>query len=171
MGARIGITAAVAALAVAGCGSTAPPTAPSAPAPAKQGQSRPKARAMSAAQVVQSFKRAGLPIGRTEPYTETTDPNHLLDRPGQYTSKANFIDRRVRGQGSPGPSIDSAQGGSVEVFATPTDAATRARYVRTVTQSASALTEYDFLQGRTLLRLSKVLTPTQANAYKAALTR
>jgi len=126
---------------------------------------------MSAAQVVQSFKRAGQPVGRTEAYTETTDPNHLLGRPGQYTSKANFIDRRVRGQGGSGRSIESAQGGSVEVFATPADAGRRARYVRAVSQSASILVEYDFLQGSTLLRLSNVLTPAQANAYKATLTR
>lgn len=134
-------------------------------------KSHTSSKPRSARQVVQRFKRAGLPIGRVEVYTATTDLNHLLGRPGQYTSKANWIDTRIKGEGSSGTSIDSVRGGSVEVFGTLADASRRARYVRAVTQSSSAFVEYDFQRGSVLLRLSRDLTPAQASAYKAALKR
>jgi hypothetical protein len=46
-------------------------------------------------QIIAALKSAGLPIGAVRSYTASTDPNKLLGRPGQYTGKANFRDRRL----------------------------------------------------------------------------
>jgi hypothetical protein len=48
-------------------------------------------------------------------YTDATDPNHLLGRPGQYTSKVNFVDSRLAPPSNPAL-IDVNDGGSVEAF-------------------------------------------------------
>jgi hypothetical protein len=116
---------------------------------------------------VQHLKALGLPIFAVKTFTAANDPNALLGRPGEYTSKANFRDRRL---GAPG--FDPIQdGGSVEVFATNTAAQRRYKYVHAITQSAPIFFEYDYLHGRALLRLSHRLTPAQAHRYAAALNR
>jgi integrase len=50
------------------------------------------------AEVIAGLKREGMPIGATRFYTPSSDPNHLLGRPGQYTGKANFKDRDPEAQ-------------------------------------------------------------------------
>jgi len=60
--------------------------------------------------VFAALKSAGLPIGAVRSYTASTDPNELLGRPGQYTGKANFRDRRL----PPTKDFDTSSGGSVE---------------------------------------------------------
>jgi hypothetical protein len=101
--------------------------------------------------------------------TAANDPNHLLGRPGQYTSKVTFTDSRIKASDV----IDSSKGsvdlgGSIEVFADPTDAAARANYLEAVTRLMSALTENDYLHGTVLLRVSHYLPPAQGTAYKSA---
>ncbi len=61
-------------------------------------------------------------------------------------------------------------GGSVEVFDSTEDARNRYEYLKAVTKKVSFLTEYDFLVGTTLLRVSRSLTPKQAAEYETALT-
>jgi len=121
----------------------------------------------SAVQVMRGLKRAGMPITRYVNYSAASDPNHLLGRPGQYVSKVNFHDARLR----PVRGFDTEGGGSVETFRTRTDAQNRYRYVHAITSSSSLFAEYEYLQGTVFLRLSKVLTPRQAAAYKRALLR
>jgi hypothetical protein len=118
----------------------------------------------TAQQVVGKLKQAGLPIGRYRIYTASTDPNKLLGRPGQYTSKVNFNDTRL------GFKADYAVdgGGSVEVFANVQDAQRRYKFMVALAKSP-LFAEYDYLQGVILLRLSHDLTPTQARQYLTAL--
>ncbi|MFJ7250541.1 hypothetical protein ACIQWA_38680 [Kitasatospora sp. NPDC098652] len=79
--------------------------------------------------------------------TAEDDPNHLLGRPGQYTSKVTFTDTRVKAADLDGQDADSvARGGAIEVFATPADAEQRAKYIQDTVKSLPALTEYDFLK-------------------------
>ena len=62
-----------------------------------------------------------------------------------------------------------SDGGSVEVFATVTDAQHRFKYLQAISTSGNALfAEYEYLDGIAILRLSSKLTPTQAAAYKTA---
>ncbi|MFD8394921.1 hypothetical protein ACFV2N_38470 [Streptomyces sp. NPDC059680] len=101
--------------------------------------------------------------------TADDDPNHLLGRPGQYTSKVTFSDSRIKAADVEGTKAgDVDRGGAVEVFADPADAATRAKYIQAVTKSMPALAEYDYVHGTVLVRVSHYLTPAQAAAYKTA---
>jgi len=103
-------------------------------------------------------------------YTEASDPNHQLGRPGGYTSKVTFSDSRI-----PAKEVeftdehDLTRGGSVEVFDTAAAAEKRAAYIRKIGESMPTFAEYDYVQGPVLLRVSKILTPTQAKEYEQAL--
>jgi hypothetical protein len=121
---------------------------------------------LDAGSLVGLFQANGLPVGRYQVYNASTDPNHLLGRPGLYTSKVNFVDTRIDQSGYAGEkTIDTNQGGSVEVFGTEDDAKQRADYVRSITRGSAIFAEYSYLRGRVFLRLSKELTPKQAKAY------
>ena len=124
----------------------------------------------SAQQLVLELRASGLPIGKIKVYTASTDGNHLLGRPGQYTGKVSFRDRRIR-DGGAGYAVSS--GGSLEVFATSGDARRRAAFVSSIFESASPAvpSEHDYVRGNVFLRLSHVLTPAQTRAYEAALRR
>lgn len=93
-------------------------------------------------------------------YTATTDPNHLLDRQGEYTSKVNW--------GSDGTDQTAATGGSIEVFADAADAQARLQYLQAFKPPFGD--GYDYLTGTALLRLAAGYTPTQATTLKAAFT-
>jgi hypothetical protein len=126
---------------------------------------------LSATDIVNGLKNAGLPIGQVQTYDASNDPNHLLGRPGQYTSKVNFADTRLPAASG----LDVSGGGSVEAFSSLSDAQTRAAYLATVTGALGALGgEYDYRSGTVVLRLGFELTPDQAQQYAsqlAALTR
>ena len=122
---------------------------------------------LDAGSLVGLFQANGLPVGKFQVYNASTDPNKLLGRPGFYTSKSNFIDTRIDQSGFAGEkTIDTEQGGSVEVFASEGDAKQRADYVRPITRGSALFAEYSYLRDRVFLRLSKELTPKQAKAYE-----
>ncbi|WP_234314261.1 MULTISPECIES: hypothetical protein [unclassified Streptomyces] len=101
--------------------------------------------------------------------TAENDPNHFLGRPHQYTSKITFTDRRIPTDQTEGNEPGDVElGGSVEVFSNPADAKARHDYIRAVTKGVPALTEYDYLHGVTLIRVSRLLTPAQAAEYEKA---
>ncbi|MEV4438502.1 hypothetical protein AB0K09_05685, partial [Streptomyces sp. NPDC049577] len=105
----------------------------------------------------------------TSTVTAESDKNHLLGRPGQYTSKVTFADSRVpKDDASVYKTGDVELGSAVEVFTTPQDAQARAQYVQTVSKSLPAFAEYDFVHGATLIRVSHYLTPQQAEDYRKA---
>jgi hypothetical protein len=98
--------------------------------------------------------------------TASTDPNNLLGRPGGYTSKADWTDSRSK------PKLDDEvqRGGSVEVYDDPAAAEERAKYIADTLKAAKIFgTEYHYLNGGVLLRVSGALTPDQAAEYEAAL--
>lgn len=119
----------------------------------------------TAIEVLRSLKRAGLPIGGYINYTAANDGNHLLGRPGQYVSKVNFRDKRLKAW----PDFDSNGGGTIETFASEDDTKKRYDYVHAISSSASLFAEYEYRDGLVLLRLSHYLTPRQAAAYQEAL--
>jgi len=113
------------------------------------------------------LKTAGLPIADFRMYTVSTDPNHLLGRPGQYISKVNFHDRRL----TRSTSFAVSGGGSVETFERTRDAERRFEYLRAVTDTSPLFGEYHYLEGRVILRLSFDLTPLQAKSYEDTFQR
>ncbi|MFF0297758.1 hypothetical protein ACFYST_30500 [Kitasatospora sp. NPDC004614] len=161
------------ALIVTGCSSstdssnTAAPAAStpvaSAPAPAKQ--------QLDAAAALAALTAHAPTIKQVKAYTADTDPNHLLGRPGQYTSKVAFNDSRIKAEDVEGQDEDAViRGGSIEVFASAADATARAAYLEKVTKSMPALVEYDFVVRETaVLRVSQRLSPDQAKALADAL--
>jgi hypothetical protein len=121
----------------------------------------------SADDVLQGLKDKEMPISESIVYTAKNDPNELLGRPNQYTSKVMFKDTRL----NPDPiakEFDVQNGGSIEVFEDEDDAIARAKYLETITKSFSFSAEYAYREGTVLLRLSHRLTPDQAAEYEDA---
>ncbi|MFF7142260.1 hypothetical protein ACFZB5_13560 [Streptomyces nodosus] len=101
--------------------------------------------------------------------TADNDPNHLLGRPNQYTSKVTFTDSRIKASDVEGTEKgDVERGGAIEAFANAEDAKARAEYIQSVTKSMPALAEYDYVHGNVLVRVSHYLPPAQAAEYKTA---
>jgi hypothetical protein len=149
------------AAALTACGTTAvhaPASGPAAP--------------LTARTAYQQMSRTVTSMGRPGTVTATTDPNYLLGRPGEYTSKVTFTDSSVPAGdvAGAGPG-DVERGGAIEVFAHPGDARTRAAYIRSVTRGMPALAEYDYVQGTVLVRVSRYLAPKRAAAYESAVAR
>ena len=116
---------------------------------------------MTAEQVITKMQDAGLPIDNIIVYDEKTDWNKLLGRPNQYTSKVNFADIRLD-QTDP----DNPNGGTIEVFENASDLDKRKKHNEMVMEEYPVFTEYLFVKGNRIMRLSYDLTPDQANEYK-----
>jgi hypothetical protein len=127
------------------------------------------AQAMDAATALATLKDAGLPITDSAMITEINDANDLIGRPGQYVSKVAFADSRL------GVPIDPAEpgnegGGSIEVFADDADARVRSDYIQEALQSLGPIagTEYHYLAGPILVRVTGELPPSVAAEYETA---
>jgi hypothetical protein len=88
-------------------------------------------------------------------YTAVTDPNHLLGRQGEYTSKVEW-------------SADGEISG-IEAFADAPDAQLRYAYLRAFRPPIGD--GYDYLYRAAILRLASVYTPAQAEALDASFER
>lgn len=127
---------------------------------------------LTATEIIRDLAKRIPSIKLTVVYNASTDPNHLLGRPGQYTSKAAFTDSRLTASQIQGDTDlgDVQAGGGVEVYPTAAGARQRAHYLYTLTTADPSLgVEYDFLAGPILLRVSGLLTPAQAAVDKRAL--
>ena len=133
------LCAAAAVIAVAGCGS---PAAASLSAPAS-GTAPASAAARTRAATASALARA-MGIKKFTAYTAETDPNKLLGRQREYTSKVNW------------------KAGSIEVFSVHADAAAREQYLENF--QCPFGDGYDYLDGDALLRLACAVTPSQAKS-------
>lgn len=118
---------------------------------------------LTAEDVLNALKAAGLPVEKEIVYTAENDPNKLLGRPNQYTGKANWNDARVE------PLTPDDRSMTVEVFASAEDVENRHRYVEAIGKSMSPLAQYQYVHKNALLRLSHKLTPQQASEYEKVL--
>lgn len=133
---------------------------------------------MNAQQVIEYLDEQGVPIYTFVAYTEETDPNDLLGRPGEYTSKASFVDEREAEEfdemnsylsGMEGYEPDYlSYGGTVEVFASEDECAERLAYLESLSGTLFGNNEYMYQRQNVLLRVNYCLTPTQAQEYEAA---
>jgi len=125
---------------------------------------------MSASEVLRQLRAEGMPVGAVTDLTASTDPNELLGRPGQYTSKAFFVDTRLGATDKYGARREEADaGGSVEVFESEADAEKRSEYVQAISEGSGPFAEYSYQRGLIFLRLTKSMTPDQAKDYERAL--
>jgi hypothetical protein len=161
---------------VVACGGAATSTATLTPTVSPAATSTPiptptAAPALTASSVYSALQAAGLPVSRLIVYTAATDPNHLLGRPGGYLSKCAWSDSRVPAADTAGLSPgDIGFGGGVEVFSTAAEATARAEYIATAEAAVPLVgSEYDYLAGPVLVRVSQYLTPDQAATYGSAI--
>lgn len=128
----------------------------------------PQARKVETAQqVVDALRSGGLPITDVVIIDERTDSNNLLGRPGQYTSKVFFYD----GRHPKSPEGGDEGENSVEYFASAADAKKRDDYIAQVTDGVPLLMQYRLRHGKVLVRLDKVLLPSEAKEYELALSK
>lgn len=107
---------------------------------------------LDARAVLAKLVDAGIPATNTFVQTSSTDPNHLLGRPSQYTSRVSF-DLPSGDTSAPPGHVD--RGGVVEVFDSATDAAARRDYIMALLVADPILgTESDYLHGRILVRVA-----------------
>jgi hypothetical protein len=129
---------------------------------------KPKVKnGVNASDVVNALKKEGLPIGDQLVCTDDNDPDQLMGRPGQYTSKANFVDTTEQEN----MKVEILHGGTVEVFDNNVDAKNRFNYISKIAKSSPVFDEYDFVQGKILLRLSKNLPSNHAKKYEDTLKK
>lgn len=101
--------------------------------------------------------------------TEANDGNHLIGRPHQYTSAMKFSDARIKASDVEGAEKDDvSRGGGIEVFANHADAQARADYIQKIVQASPIFAEYDYVAGNVVVRVSHLLSPSQAAGYKTA---
>jgi hypothetical protein len=134
------------------------PTDTTAPPPAEM--------SLSDEAIISALKAAGIPIGKTVIFTAETDPNKLLGRPNQYIAKATWHDTRLS---EPTGELGVEHGGGLEIYQDEAAAQARMDYIQELGKKMPILVEYNYVKGPVLLRVSKELTPTQAEAYKKAL--
>ena len=105
-------------------------------------------------------------VKNTAVYTEETDPNKQLGRPNGYISKTAFSDSRVDELVVEGSEPDSTErGGSVEVYPTAEGAKARSAYIQSLLGGVLG-TEYHFLNGGILVRVTGNITPSESTVYK-----
>lgn len=107
---------------------------------------------------------AGLPVGQSTVWDETTDPNELLGRPGQYVAKATWTDTRVECFSDP-PGVDC--GGDIEIFENPDDRDERYEYLAGFADQAPIGGYYQWRLPNAVIRVGFELTPSQAEEYAA----
>lgn len=162
-------------LTLASCGeaatTTSTTTTPNKPVATTIPTPTPVPQPKTAVDVLTALK-ANIPtIGESFTYTEDNDVNKLLGRPGQYTGKINFKDTRVVRQyiNNTGAKIEVNDGGSIETFASATDAQSRFKYIQAISKSGGMFAEYEYINGTVILRVSNELAPSKAKEYEMAL--
>ena len=147
---------------LAGCGQASETTTN---IPAQATSPAPTA-ALDAGGVINALKATGLPITEVNVLTEATDTNKMMGRPNGYTSKAFFVDQRHEGEG-----VEPSEQNTVEVFPDADGATRRREFIEGVTKEMPMFTQYIIQSGPILLRLDKVVTPTEAKEYEEALAK
>jgi len=140
-------------LALAGCAAPTPNSTPTATITAT-------AEPVTAASVAAKIKTA-VPGVWLIPITDANDPNNLLGRPTGYVAAVIVNDKRVTCD-----SLGTDCGATVEQWPTAADATARSEYIQSILKGGTWLgSEYDYVDGVVLIRVSGALKPSQAKAY------
>lgn len=159
------IAATVITLALTGCsnGETDPP-ATNAQATATTSTA---AKTTSAADIAGKFKAANLPVIGYAEQDEKTDPNDKLGRPNGYTARASFD---VTGGDPRAEKYVIERGAVIEIWPNAADAQQRSEYIQSTLKAAPILgTEYHYVTGGALVRISGKVLPSLAKKYEQAL--
>lgn len=119
--------------------------------------------------VAERLKAAGLFTGAIAVQDEATDPNKQLGRPGRYTSRASFDLPGGDTAADPGA---ADRGAVVEVFPDAAAAKARADFIqKTLADTPMLGSEYDYVNGGVLLRITGKVLPSEAKKFEAALAK
>lgn len=124
-----------------------------------------KAELPNAEGLLTELKEKNSNLEKIQVFTEETDPNEKLGRPGNYISKADFSDTRLDQEGS-----EYLVGGTLETFSSKGDCDKRAEYLNKMNDPSIvflALNQYVYQYDKVLLRIDYDLTPEQADEYKS----
>src|SRR5690606_14641680 len=99
-----------------------------------------------------------------EAYTEDSDPNDLIGRPGGYVSAAAIDDDALDGDSG------VSRGAVIETFGSKAEAQDRSDYIQNALKEGGPAfgTEWHHLAGTALLRVSGDLKPSINDLYAAA---
>lgn len=134
---------------------TGAPTTTAAPTPAAD-----------ATAIAQDLKNNIGSIQKIVTVTEDNDPNDKIGRPNGYVSAAVIYDSGA----DCGEDLGVDCGATVEVWPSADDAKARSDYIQGILKDAPILgSEYNYLEGAALLRVTGGIKPTVAKEYQDAL--
>ncbi|QNF95348.1 hypothetical protein [Janibacter sp. YB324] len=149
------------ALALSGCSSGADDDTTD---PAPSTSSETTARAVDATTSAKELQDAVPTVTKVVTITEDNDPNNLLGRPHGYESAAVLYDKAGT---CDAPSSDC--GAVIETFADESAAKARGEYIQGLLRESPVLgSEWDYVKGTSLLRVSGTLKPSANEAYAKA---
>lgn len=118
-----------------------------------------------ATKVAESIKTSVESVGKVVTVTEDNDPNNKIGRPNGYVSAAVIYDEAL----DCGEDLGVDCGATVEVWSSADAAKERSEYIQGLQESSPMLgSEYNYLDGATLLRVSGDVKPSVAKEYEAA---
>lgn len=115
----------------------------------------------TAEELINNMKNDLKNLGEVTVYTIDTDPNKLMGKDGEYTSKISFEDTRLKQSENRDPN-----GGTIEVFNTVSDAKARYAYIKGISDAMPILKESTYRVDKYLLRTSKDLNANQVKEYE-----
>jgi hypothetical protein len=167
-------------------------TGPSAPARHSTPAHIANAQVLSASAVAVRLQTQVPAMNHLVVFTASTDPNNMLGRQGDYTSKVQWRDSRAihKGEAPYFQSMKSlglhpkaadalssagsgvALGGSIEVYPSAAGAEARYRYIVRVNKSVPMIADgYDYVHGTAVLRLSKLSDARAGKGIRSSVRR
>lgn len=117
-----------------------------------------------ATEVAEELKGASPTASKVVTITEDNDPNDLIGRPNGYDSAAIIYDSEVSCD-----ELGSECGVVVEVFSEEDAAQARGEYIQGILSESPALgSEWDYVKGSVVLRVSGELKPSSNTKYAEA---
>jgi hypothetical protein len=122
------------------------------------------AEAADATQLADELKGSSKTATKVVTITEDNDPNNLIGRPNGYDSAAVIYDA-----GGSCDDVSSDCGLVIEVFSDEASAKSRGEYIQGILKGSPALgSEWDYVKGNALLRVSGKLSPSTNTTYAEA---
>lgn len=119
---------------------------------------------VDATQLAEELKNSSKTATKVLTITEDNDPNNLIGRPNGYDSAAVIYDA---GGSCDEPMTDC--GLVIEVFSDEASAKSRGEYIQAILKGSPALgSEWDYVKGNALLRVSGKLSPSTNTTYADA---
>ena len=126
---------------------------------------------LSSGEALNALKNANGHVTDILVWDESTDINGNLGRPGQYVSKADFSDDRVKESWTTEEEKmkSGLSGGTMETFSSESDCDKRCKYLQAfmgADTGAFGLNQYMYKYPKAIFRVSYDVVPSEAEVYK-----